>query len=179
MGLYRFCKYRMSFTAQSMKVLQSMRPRIEVAADTIHPNWRQMLSIIGEDVQPIYHGHPHDWVIVRDQDPVPLASTYLQWDPDFSFEHLDGSVIDQTTWGQIDPREVVMATSNKNGCSICEKCDQIQSDTAENKCRCFPDLFGSSRRKHCPVQVFQTENGRNNGLMACLVSHKQYSYTIN
>jgi len=155
-----------------MKCLKRMKSSFEVAADTIHPNWRRMLTVVGEAAQPTYHGHPHDWVIVGEQDAVPLKSTYLQWNTDFSFEHLDYSVVDQATWGHIDPRDVATASPDEQGHFICENCEQLQSDTTENKCRCFPDLFGSSRRTHCPVQVFRTENGKNNGLRACLVSHE-------
>lgn len=169
MGLYRFCKYRMSFTEQSMKTLRVMRQRIEVAADTIHPYWRQMLSIIGIRSEPVYRGHPHDWVISQDHDPILLATTYLQWTPDFSFEHLETSVIDQAAWGESDPRNVPMAAINHDGFHICERCDRVQSESIENQCCCFPDLFGNTRKRHCPVQLFRTNNGRNNGLMSCRV----------
>lgn len=166
-GLYRFCKYRVSFSNQSMKLLRSMQQRFELAADTIHPNWRQMLTIIGENSQPKYHGHPHDWVVSRDDDPVPLRETYLQWNPDFSFEHLQQSVVDHTKWYETDPR-VTSTTPFEQ--FLCETCGKVQAETADNRCHCFPDLFGSGRRRFCPVQVFRTDNGRNNGLISCCVS---------
>lgn len=170
MGLYRFCKYRLGFTEQNMKTLRSMRQRFEVAADTIHPKWRQMLSVIGEHSEPVYTGHPHDWVVSRDHDPIPLASTYLQWYPNFSFEHLEESIIDDTKWYQTDPREMLMTAPNTDRQFTCDRCGKVQSDSAGNQCYCFSDLFGSSRRRYCPVQVFRTNNGRNNGLLACCVS---------
>ena len=171
MGLYRFCKYRTSFTESSMKVLRSMRHRFEVAADTIHPHWRQMLSIIGIYSEQVYHGHPHDWVVGTNQDPVPLASTYLQRIPDFLFEHLEASVIDPAVWDQIDPRRVQVDLQNDEGHCFCERCNKLQSESTDNRCCCFPDLFGNTRRRHCPVQVFCTDDGRNNGLISCSVWH--------
>ncbi|KAG7106694.1 SET domain-containing protein like [Verticillium longisporum] len=54
MGLYRFCKYRVGFTPESMARLRALRPRIEVAADTLHPTWRQLLMIVGETAQTQY-----------------------------------------------------------------------------------------------------------------------------
>lgn len=155
-----------------MKLLRSMQQRFEVAADTIHPNWRQMLSIIGENSQRKYHGHPHDWVVSRDGAPIPLQETYLQWNPDFTFEHLQQSVVDETKWDESDPRVVSGPSSEQ---IHCETCGKIQAETADNQCHCFPDLFGSGRRRSCPVQVFQTENGRNNGLISCCVC--SYSHT--
>lgn len=178
MGLYRFCKYRVSFTEQSMKTLQSMRQKIEVAADTIHPHWRQILSIIGMKSEPVYRGHPHDWVVSQDHDPILLNTTYLQWTPDFSFEHLDASVIDQAAWSQNDPRNVRMAAVTADGHFICQRCDKVQSVGTENQCSCFPNLFGNTRRRYCPVQIFRTNNGRNNGLMACCVRTLHQSVSI-
>lgn len=176
MGLYRFCKYRTGFTDQSMKRLQNMRQRFEVAADTIHPHWRQMLSIIGINSEPVYRGHPHDWVVSRDRDPVPLASTYLERIPDFSFQHLETAVIDEAIWGPTDPREVKTTATNARGQYICEQCGNAQCEGMSSECRCFPDLFGSGRRIHCPVQVFQTSNGRNNGLISCCVSTLAFQF---
>jgi hypothetical protein len=169
MDLYRFCKYRVSFTEQSMKTLRSKRQRLEVAADTLHPSWRKMLSIIDIHSEPVYHGHPHDWVISQDHGPIPLATTYMQWTHDFAFEHLETSVIDQAVWGQNDPRNVPMASTNDDGHFLCERCNKVQSETTENQCSCFPDLFGNIRKRNCPVQIFRTTNGKNNGLMSCCV----------
>jgi hypothetical protein len=65
MGIYRFCKYRQDFTPQNMATLKRMRPRFEVAADTIHPEWRQLLSIIGEETSCMYLGCKFSLSLVR------------------------------------------------------------------------------------------------------------------
>ncbi len=173
MGLYRFCKYKLGFTPTNMTALKRLRIRFEVAADTIHPEWRQLLSVIGEPTTRVYKGHPCDWVVSRNGPPVPLADTYSQWTSDFSFEHLQECVIDEQAWGPMDPR----AENNHNTHQtlprrlLCERCGSPQSnDPGINECNCFPGMFGSGPRKPYPVQVFRTENGRNNGLLACCVS---------
>ena len=58
MGLYRFCKYRVSFTEETFDKLRALRHRFEVAADTLHPRWRTLLDIVGESTQTKYRGHP-------------------------------------------------------------------------------------------------------------------------
>jgi ATP-dependent RNA helicase DDX49/DBP8 len=181
MGIYRFCKYRIGFEPSAMQRLKQLKPRFEVAADTLHPNWRTLLTLVGENSRPVYAGHPHDWVIQEDgEPPIPLRSTYLQWDPYFSFEHLEESVIDNDTWGCDDPRWIpppigntssVIARrgslSTKSSLHICENCNEPQSDEPKmNQCFCFPVLYGSGKRLVPPVQVFRTRNGRNNGLQA-------------
>lgn len=166
MGLYRFCKYRMSFTDETFSKLRALRPRLEVAADTIHPRWRQLLGIIGDSTDRKYIGHPHDWVVAGPE-PVPLRTTYLQWDKDFSYHHLDHSSLDEDAWGLFDPR----ATHSASVSSVykCDTCDEVQSeDSMSNNCNCFPHLYGSSKYAASPVQVFRTSNGKNNGLLACL-----------
>lgn len=62
-GIYRLSKYRVDLNADTMGYLRRLRQRLEVAADTIHPNWRKLLSLIGEPSEPQYLGHPHDWVV--------------------------------------------------------------------------------------------------------------------
>lgn len=69
MGLYRFCKYRVSFTEETFETLRALRHRFEVAADTLHPRWRILLGIVGEPTQPKYRGHPHDWVVRQPSSP--------------------------------------------------------------------------------------------------------------
>ena len=66
-------------------------------------------------------------------------------------------------FGQYDPRRVA------NGPDfVCMGCSRPQSNLAEkNECECFADLFGPNARTVPPVQVFSTEDGRNNGLIAC------------
>lgn len=198
MGIYRFCKYRISFSDSSMAVLSRYRARFEVAADTLHPCWREMLSIVDAAQPRIYTGHPHDWVISTEDAalPIPLRQTYLQWDSAFEFTHLDASVIDVEAWGATDPRlipasalesslqprssaagtligsraTVSLSSSSREFFHICSICGENQSDDPlENNCRCFPTLYGSA---HLPpataVQIFRTKDGRNNGLVACL-----------
>ncbi|KAH8903577.1 SET domain-containing protein [Coniochaeta sp. PMI_546] len=171
MGVYRFCKYRIDFDAESMQRLQAIRPRIEVAADTLNPKWRQLLAIVGESTERRFTGHPHDWVVFPGgSEPVPLRSTYLKYDPLFSFEHLDESLIDIHAWGGDDPRWVAprITTACLKAPYMCCNCEQEQSDDPKlNACYCFPSLFGGLRAPS-PVQVFRTSNGRHNGLQALL-----------
>ncbi|KAI1497607.1 hypothetical protein F5X99DRAFT_421235 [Biscogniauxia marginata] len=168
MGIYRFCKYRIGFDRESMQRLSNLRPALEVAADTMHPNWRQLLSIVGEPPQRIYHGHPHDWVIFLDGSrPTPLRTTYLQWDPYFSFRHIEECLVDERTWGCDDPRWTPPTDAVARASSLCETCEKNQSDDPKlNCCFCFPSLFGCARTNPSPVQVFRTPNGRSNGLLA-------------
>ncbi|EWG35860.1 hypothetical protein FVEG_00061 [Fusarium verticillioides 7600] len=171
MGLYRLCKYRIDFDKDKFGRARALRGRMEVAADTLHRNWRQLLAIVGEPTERRFTGHPHDWVVSQDgSDPISLRSTYLQYDSNFSFEHVDECVVDTTWWGADDPRWMpptsrVSSTTNGNNCVLC---DQVQSDDAVlNSCKCFPSLFGGPRLPPA-VQVFRTSNGRNNGLQALI-----------
>ncbi|KAK8032018.1 SET domain-containing protein [Apiospora arundinis] len=175
MGIYRFCKYRIGFDDVSMSRLRSLRPALEVAADTLHPHWRQLLAVIGESPDRVYQGHPHDWVVSLDGSrPVPLRNTYLRWDPDFSYRQLDECVIDHAAWGGDDPRwtpPVVGSTLMRHGSGgllpNCDTCGKEQSDDPNlNNCFCFPTLFGCAKTNPSPVLVFRTPDGRNNGLLA-------------
>jgi ATP-dependent RNA helicase DDX49/DBP8 len=169
MGIYRFCKYRVEFNQDAMKRLRNLRKRFEVAADTLHPNWRQILSVVGVPSRVDYTGHPHDWVVFEDgSDPVPLRSTYLQQDPYFDFEQLDESVIDESAWGCDDPRWIPRPNAiQTSGTFVCATCGEQQSDNPGlNSCYCFPNLFGCVKRRPPPVQVFRTTDSRNNGLVA-------------
>lgn len=171
MGIYRFCKYRIGFDKDSMQRLRNLRPAIEVAADTLHPNWRQLLTTIGEPSRQIYRGHPHDYAIcLSGSPPVPLRATYLQWDPNFSYQHIDEPVIDEHAWGCDDPRWTPPTTSSSGEPSalpLCDTCGKEQSDDPkQNSCFCFPTLFGAARPLPAPVLIFRTTDGRNNGLMA-------------
>ena len=166
-GLYRFCKYRVSFTEETFEILRSLRHRFEVAADTLHPRWRQLFGIVGESPKRKYTGHPHDWVVCGPGNTaIPLPQTYYQWDKNFSYQHLDTSVIDQDYWGNVDPRMGVSETSPE--AFTCQVCEQRQSDNPrENQCNCFPNLYGGTKAGFTPVQVFRTPDGKNNGLIAC------------
>ncbi|KAF2107419.1 hypothetical protein BDV96DRAFT_506222 [Lophiotrema nucula] len=170
MGIYRFCKYRVGFDTEAMRRLRNLKSRLEVAADTLHPNWRQLLTLVGESSSLNFAGHPHDWVTFEDgKDPVPLRSTYLQYDRYFDFEHLDESVIDEGAWGCDDPRWIPpsSAIARKDSKYICGACNEEQTDDPkQNLCYCFSRLFGCVRRNPAPVQVFRTPDGRNNGLLA-------------
>lgn len=168
MGLYRFCKYRVSFTEEAFQVFRSLRHRFEVAADTLHPRWRQLLSIVGHSTERKYSGHPHDWVVAgANNEALPLPSTYSQWDKDFSYTHLDSAAIDETAWGLFDPR--VICAADMPAAHTCGICNEAQSeDPTQNSCACFPRLFPAALQHNAPVQVYRTPNGRNNGLIACL-----------
>ncbi|GAW17262.1 hypothetical protein ANO14919_067170 [Xylariales sp. No.14919] len=171
MGIYRFCKYRIGFDNESMQRLRHLRPALEVAADTMNPNWRRLLSIVGEPPERAYAGHPHDWVVCLDgSPPIQLRKTYLQWDPHFEYKHLEESVIDQAAWGSDDPRwrpPSSEALTRVSSLFVCQDCSNEQSDDPKlNCCYCFPSLFGCATLTPPPVQVFRTPDGRNNGLMA-------------
>lgn len=172
MGLYRYCKYRTDFSPPTLRRLGKMRTRFEVAADTIHPQWRAMLAVVGQASVTTYIGHPHDWVILADNSAAPLARSYLQWDTDFSYVHLDESIIDTDVWGLLDPRRVMDDDDFASEVNpICAVCHEVQSDDIDkNACSCYLNLFGGVRG-YVPVQIMRTTNGKHNGLFACLVSN--------
>jgi hypothetical protein len=160
-GIYRLCKYRVGFAKNLVTRLAKLRPSLEVAADTIHPRWRELLAVIGQESKIVYHGHPHDWVVCESGEPITLKSTYNQWFPDFEFTHLEQSQLDKTTWGVTDPRNAYGVIS-----VFCSDCGYFQSDNVTvNECRCFLEIFGGSKAP-IPVQVFRTAIGKNNGLIA-------------
>lgn len=164
-GIYRFCKYRLGFDHGSITKLQNLRNRAEVAADTLQPQWRRLLSLVGQSADIKWHGHPHDWTISlrSDEEPLPLAVTYRQWDLNFSFENILDSRVDIEQWHDQDPRKFEDGPEY-----YCKSCTLRQSHlTADNQCECFPDLYGTKPRGPCPVQIFRTNNGKNNGLIAC------------
>lgn len=164
-GIYRFCKYRLGFDNDSICKLQNLRIRVEVAADTLQPQWRRLLSLVGGATDLHWHGHPHDWTVslTSGQEPLPLAETYKQWDTDFSFVNIEESTIDVEQWQDVDPRRFDDGPEY-----FCKSCSLRQSQLKEeNECECFPDLYSPNARSPCPVQIFRTENGKNNGLVAC------------
>lgn len=168
MGIYRFCKYRIGFDKESMQRLRHVRPAVEVAADTLHPNWRKLLSAVGESSEPVYPGHPHDYVVYLDGSaPVPLNKTYLQWDPNFTYHHIDECIVDERSWAGDDPRWTPPNQTDPTALFICDNCGKEQSDDQKrNCCSCFPSFFGTAQPLPAAVMVFRTSNGRNNGLMA-------------
>jgi hypothetical protein len=168
MGLYRFCKYRVSFSDETFHTLRGLKHRFEVAADTLHPNWRQLLAIVNGPTERRYTGHPHDYVVTGPgNEAIPLPETYHQWDKDFSYVHLDQSSIDEDAWGLYDPR--VICPANMPLARTCQVCKEQQSDDpTTNSCNCFSSLYPPCLAGNMPVQVYRTPNGRNNGLIACL-----------
>ena len=132
----------MSFTEETFERLRQLRHRFEVAADTIHPNWRILLGIIEAPVETRYKGHPLDWVVNGSEDEaIPLPPTYHQWDKNFSYTHLINSEVDEEAWGDYDPRTVIPASDPM--ASICQACEKQQSsDSARNSCACYPNLYG-------------------------------------
>lgn len=185
-GLYRFCKYRARFMEETTQTLRALRHRFEVAADTLHPQWRVLLGIIGETTARKYTGHPHDWVVSGPDDeaiplcvrrirllearPVPLTisrpQTYPQWNGHFSYTHIGQSLLDEGAWGRYDPRT---ATADDDSATFeCTNCNGRQSgDATLNDCKCYPNLYGTATPGPVPVQIFRTQDGRNNGLVAC------------
>ncbi|KAL8958378.1 MAG: hypothetical protein Q9183_005849 [Haloplaca sp. 2 TL-2023] len=160
-GIYSICKYRIGFDDGLLQRLEKIRSSLEVATDTLHPTWRQLLDPVGAGKQQTYAGHPHDWVVNGDKDAIPLPTTYHQWDPDFSFQHLEQCVLDDC-WQDQDPRGVCTGEP-----FICSECDQKQSyDPQLNKCTCFPILNSSNTNARMPVQVARCPRGKNNGLFA-------------
>ena len=176
MGLYRFCKYRVSFTEETFDTLRGLRHRFEVAADTLHPRWRILLGIVGESAQPLYRGHPHDWVVNGPgNQAIPLPKTYHQWDQNFTYNHLDNSIVDTEAWGDYDPR-IGKSAANSATAYKCEVCGEQQSnDPTRNTCHCYPNFYGSPKAGVFPVQVFRTPNGKNNGLLACSAFEKGWA----
>ena len=161
-------RYRVSFNDDTFQTLRALKHRFEVAADTLHPNWRQLLAIVNGPTERKYTGHPHDHVVAGSgNEAIPLAETYHQWDKDFSYIHLDQSSIDEDAWGLYDPR--VICPANMPAAWTCQVCNEQQSDDpTKNSCNCFPTLYPPVLAANMPVQVYRTPNGRNNGLIACL-----------
>lgn len=164
-GIYRFCKYGVSLLKDAAPKLQQLRRSFEVAADTLHPGWRQLLIMIGQATPRAYDGHPHDWVIASNGHPVSLASTYAQWDSNFEYRHLKECQIDAEAWGTTrdDPRRLHGYPQSVLYCSVCSR--RQADDVRLNQCKCFPEVYGDARAS-APVQLFQTTNGRNNGVIA-------------
>lgn len=166
-GLYRYCKYRTtSLTVNLIAGLRKLQHSFEVAADTLHPRWRELLEVIGIQESCKWSGHPHDWVVCEGHLPVTLRSTYEHLGSDFKFEHISDSQIDREKWGTIDPRR---RTDLVGDVHFCGNCGNVQSDVAlDNRCQCFPEIFGGAKHG-VAVQVFRAGT-KNNGLVARSVS---------
>ncbi|GFF39863.1 SET domain-containing protein SNOG_11806 [Aspergillus udagawae] len=163
-GVYRFCKYRTGFGEGFSTRLRHIRSSLEVAADTLHPEWRDLLHVIGQgDTRHQYHGHPHEWVTVTGEPALPLHATYahLNLPNGFHYRFIDECVLDTTVFGEEDPRRVPDLDPD-----ICQVCESKQADDVEqNQCSCFPALFGGVKGP-APVQIFSTASGKNNGVVA-------------
>ncbi|PGG95354.1 hypothetical protein GX51_08270 [Blastomyces parvus] len=160
-GVYRFCKYRSGFDDAFLSRLQQLRGSFEVAADTLHPEWRQLLEVIGQRSPLQYTGHPHEWVVTENgTSALPLSATYPHIPGDFVFQFIDESTCDRDVFGAEDPRQVPDLDPH-----TCRQCHQHQSDNVQlNRCMCFPSLYGNPKSPP-PLQIFQTKNGKNNGVL--------------
>ncbi|EEP80192.1 conserved hypothetical protein [Uncinocarpus reesii 1704] len=160
-GVYRFCKYRTRRDDGLASRLQQLRPAVELAADTLHPQWRELLNVIGQESATLYNGHPHEWVIMPNRSVQHISLTYRHIQAEVLFKFIDESIIDRGLFGDSDPRYTPGIDPN-----TCQVCGQLQSDdTTLNRCACFPALFGAPR-KPVPIQIFHTTNGKNNGVVA-------------
>ncbi|KAL4946931.1 hypothetical protein BDW69DRAFT_190725, partial [Aspergillus filifer] len=162
-GVYRFCKYRSEFGQELFSRLRRIRSSLEVAADTLHLGWRDLLRVVQQDIPTVYNGHPHSWVITDDDAALPLASTYehLNLPDGFRYTFIDDCILDEKAFGTKDPRR-----AQDIDAEICYLCHERQSDNVtENNCMCFPTVFGGEKG-HVPVQIFRTSNGKNNGVVA-------------
>lgn len=162
-GVYRFCKYRIGFENGLTTRLRHIAPSLEVAADTLHPGWRDLLRIIDQNGPRRYTGHPHEWVTVDTGPALPLQETYshLPSPNGFDYQFVEDCVIDQEVFGVEDPRHEPEVDPD-----LCQICKEKQSDNAtSNYCSCFPNLFGCVRCPS-PVQIFYTASGKNNGVVA-------------
>lgn len=160
-GIYSTCKYHIGFDDGLLQRLKRIKMSLEVDADTLHPRWRQLLYPVGVCTQRRYTDHPHDWVVDGEKKAIPLATTYRQWDPDFTFQHLERCTIDDCWSGQ-DPRRVYTGDT-----FICLDCGERQSEDLENnRCDCFPILTATTSCMRAPVQVARCQNGKNSGLFA-------------
>ncbi|KAJ5190591.1 SET domain-containing protein [Penicillium cinerascens] len=162
-GVYRFCKYRIGFDNGLTTRLRHTAFSLEVAADTLHPGWRDLLHVINQNESCRYSGHPHEWVTVDTGPALPLKSTYshLALSNGFNYEFVDDCMIDREVFGEDDPRRGLGIDPG-----ICQTCKERQSDDGiSNHCSCFPSLFGGVRHPP-PVQLYHTASGKNNGVIA-------------
>ncbi|KAK2800028.1 hypothetical protein FQN50_008267 [Emmonsiellopsis sp. PD_5] len=125
-GVYRFCKYRTGFDESFISRLRQLKSSFEVAADTLHPEWCQLLQVIGQGSPPVYVGHPNEWVITNGEMAMPLAATYPHIPGDFVYQFVEECVLDQDTFGAHDPRLVPDIDPSK-----CPECGQYQSDNVQ------------------------------------------------
>lgn len=151
--------------------LRQLASSYELAADTLHPGWRDLLRVVSQSGLRHYHGHPHEWVTVATGPAVPLQTTYghHQLPTGFQYEFIDESRIDPAVFGGCDPRRA--AGLDPDSCTVCK--ERQSDDLKQNCCACFPTLFGGPRYP-VPVQLFHTANGKNNGVIARCVRLLSY-----
>ncbi|OQD79916.1 hypothetical protein PENANT_c042G05096 [Penicillium antarcticum] len=162
-GIYRICKYRIGFDNGLIPRLHHIASSLEVAADTLHPGWRDLLRVICQNGPCRYSGHPHEWVTVETGPALPLRATYshLTLPNGFSYQFVDDCVIDENVFGGDDPRRGLQIDPD-----ICQLCQEKQTDdVVSNHCSCFSTLFGGVRYPP-PVQLYSTASGKNNGVIA-------------
>ena len=182
-GVYNVCKYRGGGWKDGIfEELEKLRDAIELAADTLQPEWRRLLEALfgGDETPPrgTWEGqHPHAWVVGIDGVPIPLSNTYRDG---LEYELIETSVVDDEAWPDMDPRRV--APERDDELYMCDVCKETQSEEMlGNKCLCFPDLYGGNngRRggKYVPVQIYRTET-KGNGLIARLVCCSIYPLSM-
>ncbi|KAI5782527.1 SET domain protein [Pyronema domesticum] len=157
-GVYTICKYRVGFKDPALfSSLRDLRAAIELAADTVQPTWRRFLRILQIETTPTYTGHPHTWQIAANGIPVPLSECNYKWIQHYKL--IEESVVDMDLWDH-DPRRV--SDGPKFTCNECG--EQQDDDPHNNRCRCFPELYGGIKMP-APVQIFDTGT-KANGLVA-------------
>lgn len=134
-----------------------------MAADTLHPGWRDILRVVSQSGPCRYSGHPHEWVTVDTGPAWPLSTTYahLLLPDGFNYRFIHDCVIDQNVFGTTDPRRIPGVDPG-----VCQICKEKQSDDViSNHCTCFLVLFGGIRYPP-PIQLYSTGSGKNNGVIA-------------
>ncbi|CRL28815.1 SET domain [Penicillium camemberti] len=162
-GIYRVCKYKIGFDNGLMSRLRHIASSLEVAADTLHPGWRDLLRVVSQNGSCRYSGHPHEWVTLDTGPALPLKTTYrhLTLPNGFNYKFVNDCVIDPSVFGGDDPRR-----GQEIDPDICRLCKEQQTDDViSNHCSCFSALFGGVRYPP-PVQLYNTASGKNNGVIA-------------
>ncbi|KUM55967.1 hypothetical protein ACN42_g11266 [Penicillium freii] len=146
-----------------MSRLRHIASSLEVAADTLHPGWRDLLRVVSQDGSCRYSGHPHEWVTLDTGPALPLKTTYphLTLPNGFNYQFVNDCVIDHSVFGGDDPRR-----GQEIDPDVCQLCKEQQTDDVmSNHCSCFSTLFGGVRYPP-PVQLYNTASGKNNGVIA-------------
>lgn len=158
-----------------MSRLRHIASSLEVAADTLHPGWRDLLRVVSQNGSCRYSGHPHEWVTLDTGPALPLKTTYrhLTLPNGFNYKFVNDCVIDPSVFGGDDPRR-----GQEIDPDICRLCKEQQTDDViSNHCSCFSALFGGVRYLP-PVQLYNTASGKNNGVIARCVRRMQISHPV-